>query len=148
MVKFRSFFEGHNPPLFFLHSFLVKSHHPFLKHFQPHLLNINSLCIPLRGNILLPGKSIFILFRTASNFFKLWRSDPSFNKKLAISPYSKFETSAHAHIEITCYYILLWNGHNSNTYYIILEGYSLRTEDVHDAINLVTWPFLKIHFFL
>ena len=56
------------------------------------------------------GRGICILFITSTRLgiflIKLWSSVPSFNIIILIPIYLKFETSSHAQITITYYYIL------------------------------------------
>ena len=52
----------------------------------------------------------FYIFKRDWNFLlKLCSSDPSFNRSILRSLYSKFKPSAHAHIAITYHFVLFTN---------------------------------------
>ena len=83
---------------------------PFLITFHYTIFWSGWVCIPLSGNIPLPGKfslHFVYIFRTGWNFLiQFCNSNPSYNRNIVRSLHLKFKTSAHAQITITHYYVL------------------------------------------
>ena len=70
---------------------------------------MEGVCIPLLGNILLRGNSVFILCIFSERigiFTEFGSSYPSFNRSILTVLYFKSETSAHAEIVVIHCYIL------------------------------------------
>ena len=60
------------------------------------------------------GLHFFLFVQNSLDFFmKFWSCDPSFNRNISTPLYLKFQTSEHAQIEITCYYLQIsWQDRN------------------------------------